>query len=409
MVLISRGKNTNIDFFKALGWSHAHDRYVQLCIYRLAAIGHLTNHLPYSEMLYKQDVKGRQMNFMDSSLKSIPHIPADKMEKFNAYIDGINTYFKTNPRPIEFIMFNYYPEPFTVADVLSIYKFIAYAGLNDICLIVEKFILEVVRETEKVDLMKLAFEPHLDHISSELIEIYKTVKHLRPLADQNTEHVPKLTNSNNWAVSGELSESGSALLALDPHMDISSQPNIFYESHFIGEDGYQMFGISAPGAPGIVMGRSNHIALGITFGMLDMSDYFIENIQGMKYERDGKFYPLIERVEKIAGKDYYFYDTSDGHTIERKLESMNKTLDNGRYLAAKYALTTDADMRAMDLFFSTVTAKTVFDVKDHLTINLLGTNYAIADTSGNIAYVQVRLTLEVNINTRLVLSYPIIV
>ncbi|KAL5246597.1 hypothetical protein ACHWQZ_G018717 [Mnemiopsis leidyi] len=388
MILLSKAKDTSTDFFKALGWSHAHDRYVQLCIFRLASQGKLTKHLPYSENLFKQDIKSQQMNLLDSSLKSLPHISTFHLKQLNSYLDGINTYIETHPRPFEFILFNYKPEPFTVADVLTIYKFIAYAGLNDICLIVEKLVLEVLRETDNSEIMKISFAPHLNELSNELIEVYKTIKDLRPIGDQETSHVPKLTNSNNWAVSGKFSQSGYPLLGSDPHMDISKLPNIFYESHYIGEDGYNIFGISAAGAPGIVMGRSKQLAFSITFGMLDMSDYFVENIENMKYERDGTFYPLTERVISIAGKDCFFYETIEGHTIERSLESVQKPIGNGRYLAAKYALTVDADTKIVDTFFSPVTAKNIFDIKKTFSINSLGTNYVVADSDGNIAYQQ---------------------
>ena len=395
MILLARAKDTSIDFFKALGWSHAHDRYVQLCIFRLASQGLLTKHLPYSENLFKQDIKSHQMNLLDSSLKSIPHISPRHLKQLNGYLDGINTYIETHPRPLEFILFNYRPELFTIADVLTIYKFIAYAGLNDICLIVEKLVLEVLRETDNSDLMKMSFSPHLDGLSDELIEVYKTIKDIRPIGDQETSHVPKLTNSNNWAVSGKLSESGSPLLGSDPHMDISKLPNIFYESHYIGEDGYNIFGISAAGAPGIVMGRSKQLAFSITFGMLDMSDYFVENIENMKYERDGRFYPLTERVISIAGKNCYFYETIEGHSIERSLESVQKPIDSGRYLAAKYALTVDADSKIVDTFFSPVMAKNIFEIKKTFSINSLGTNYVVADSDGNIAYQQVHSCFSV--------------
>merc|ERR1719204_1745972 len=145
---------------------------------------------------------------MDSSLRNLPHIPSHHMKQLESYIEGINSYFENHPRPLEFLLFNYKPELFTVVDVLTIYKFIAYAGLNDICLIVEKLVLEVFRETEHADILKMAFEPHLNHVNDELIKIYRTVKDVRPVGDQNTIQVPKLTNSNNWAISGNLSNTG---------------------------------------------------------------------------------------------------------------------------------------------------------------------------------------------------------
>ena len=56
MILKSRGIDSNIDFFKALGYSHVHDRYVQLCLFRLASQGLLTKFLPYNDASYKVHV-----------------------------------------------------------------------------------------------------------------------------------------------------------------------------------------------------------------------------------------------------------------------------------------------------------------------------------------------------------------
>ena len=389
MILVARGKDSSTDVFKAMGWSHAHDRYVQMCLIRLASQGLLTKYLPYNKVLFKTDLKSQQMKLLDHSLDSLPHVHPDHMKLLTAYVDGINSYFQSHPRPLEFILFNYEPANFTAVDVLTIQNFIAYAGLNDICLIVEKLVLELFRETSHADILQMAFGPHLDHATDELIEIYKTIRDMRPLGDQNTAHVPKLTNSNNWAISGKLSESGFPIMGSDPHMDISQLPNLFYESHYIGEDGYKSIGISAAGTPGNIMGRNNHLAYSLTYGMLDMSDYFIENVENMQYERDGKFYALQERVVQIAEKDCYFYETNDGHTIERSLESVHEPIGTGRYLAAKYALSTEADVAALHIYFSAVSAKSVFDVKDKIAINVLGSNFVLADSSGNIAYQQV--------------------
>ena len=57
----------------------------------------------------------------------------------------------------------------------------------------------------------------------------------------------------------------------------------------------------------------------------------------------------------------------------------------------KHDLLEDADSAMVDLLSSGVLAKNIFEMKDKLAVNLLGTNYVLADTSGNIAYQQVNI------------------
>ena len=390
MILVSKGRNSHVDMFKALGWSHAHDRYVQICLFRLAARGELTKHLPFAESARKQDIKSNQMNLRESSKKSLPHMETRHVNQMQAYVDGINEYLRSHIRPLEFMLINFNPEPFDVVDVLAIYKFISYAGLNDICLIIEKLIIEVTQETDQINLLKDTFYPHLEIVDDELIEIYRSIKDIRSIAVQETAHVSKLTNSNNWVVSGNRSESGKPIMGSDPHMDISKTPNIFYENHYVGDDGHTFFGISTPGFSGYIMGRSRHIAMSFTYGMLDMSDYFIENVNSRKeYERDGEFFAFKERMVIIAGKTYYFYDTLEGHTLERSLEGSEQPISAGKYLATKFSLTIQADTYIPNLFNIPLDAKTVYDVQDSLKLNSLGTNLLASDSLGNIAYQQV--------------------
>ena len=70
-----------------------------------------------------------------------------------------------------------------------------------------------------------------------------------------------------------------------------------------------MVGVCIPGTPGIVIGRNNYIAWGLTNVMLDDTDFYIENIDssGTKYLYSGLWVQLTEREEEInvRGKGNY--------------------------------------------------------------------------------------------------------
>jgi penicillin amidase len=65
-------------------------------------------------------------------------------------------------------------------------------------------------------------------------------------------------NSNNWAVDGSLSATGKALLAGDPHLDLTL-PSTWYQVDIQGPT-LQVQGVTFPGGPFVVIGRNQHIA-----------------------------------------------------------------------------------------------------------------------------------------------------
>lgn len=68
--------------------------------------------------------------------------------------------------------------------------------------------------------------------------------------------------SNNWAVNGPLVASGKALMAGDPHLNLTL-PSIWYE--IAGSSpSYNFSGVSIPGAPLVLIGRNQHISWSMT-------------------------------------------------------------------------------------------------------------------------------------------------
>ena len=78
-----------------------------------------------------------------------------------------------------------------------------------------------------------------------------------------------------------------------------------------------MVGVCIPGTPGIVIGRNNYIAWGLTNVMLDDSDIYIEknDSSGTKYLYNGIWVQLTEREEEInvRGKGKYKFKVLSTH------------------------------------------------------------------------------------------------
>jgi penicillin amidase len=70
------------------------------------------------------------------------------------------------------------------------------------------------------------------------------------------------------------SASGHALLANDPHL-YPRIPPVWYVAHFQAED-IDVAGATLPAIPGVIIGHNQRIAWGVTAGMADCEDLFIE-------------------------------------------------------------------------------------------------------------------------------------
>ena len=81
--------------------------------------------------------------------------------------------------------------------------------------------------------------------------------------------------SNSWALSGERTASGRPLLAGDPHRGIEF-PNVYHQCH-LRCDEFDAIGMGFPGVLGFPhFGHNAEVAWGITHGMCDDTDVFVE-------------------------------------------------------------------------------------------------------------------------------------
>ncbi len=109
--------------------------------------------------------------------------------------------------------------------------------------------------------------------------------------------------SNNWAVAPGRTRDGYALLANDPHLDLSL-PSIWYEAHLVVPGRLDVYGVTIPGAPTIVLGFNRSVAWGFTNTEGDVTDYYVETVDDqrapLRYQLDGQWRPLELRVERYA-------------------------------------------------------------------------------------------------------------
>jgi len=106
--------------------------------------------------------------------------------------------------------------------------------------------------------------------------------------------------SNNWAVAPQRTLAGHAILAGDPHLDLTV-PSIWYEAHLVVPGDLDVYGVTIPGAGGIVIGFNQSVAWSFTNTQSDVMDYYVERVDDSlsptHYWLDGSWQPLELRTE----------------------------------------------------------------------------------------------------------------
>ena len=110
--------------------------------------------------------------------------------------------------------------------------------------------------------------------------------------------LPTVSASNNWAVTGSRTAGRGPVICFDPHMEVNRLPAIWYEAVMHTDEDYRI-GITMPGVPGLVMGRTSSLAFGFTYGFMDMVDYFIEECRDGRCRRGDGWSDIKARAETI--------------------------------------------------------------------------------------------------------------
>jgi len=232
-----------------------------------------------------------------------------------------------------------------------------------------------------------------------------------PLADGAQAGECQDRGSNNWAVSPRRSASGAALLAGDPHLELTL-PSIWYEAHLVvhpsarrtspkrvGEgatqspaaplgDSLDVYGVTIPGLPGIVIGFNRNVAWSFTNTENDVLDLYAEVLdhprRPQRYLLDGTWRPLERRLERYLGRHgevlatdtvYHTHRGPLALTGDRPTSLRWLVLEAGGaegLLRAQHAATVDQWLDAMQAFKTPAQNGVVADRAGNIAIRSLG-------------------------------------
>lgn len=271
---------SRVDVAHGLGFAHAQDRFFQMDLLRRQAAGELSE--LFGEQALPIDRRHRVHRFRSRAGAVLAAMDAADRDVLEAYVGGVNDGLATlDGRPWEYLLLQTRPAPWRPEDtVLAVQAM--YFLLND-----EKGAGESTRGMIRDLLGREAFEflaPLGDSWDAPIVgEAYGPLPvpgpeslDLRTEADSG-EAPPRAAalldrasaaavGSNNWAVAGEHTAHGGALLANDMHLPLQL-PHVWYRVSLAFPDAggeRRVTGVSLPGTPSVVVGSNGDIAWGFT-------------------------------------------------------------------------------------------------------------------------------------------------
>ena len=287
------------DLFMAQGYVHAQDRLWQMEYHRRTGHGQLAE--VFGPVALEVDRFLRVLGFSRVARREAAALDGEARMAIEAYVRGVNAYIARHARrlPIECTILRLRPRPWEPADVLVWGKVMA---LN----LSENWAAEALRARIVAAVgaeRAAALEP--SYPVEHPLAVPRGVRYRADLGADALRAASAASpfvggagsqGSNAWVVGGERTSSGKPLLANDPHL-VLRMPALWYENHLCGGD-YHVTGASIPGSPGVIIGHNERIAWGVTNGMNDVQDLYIEkfdDVDPARYEFEGQW----ERAEIV--------------------------------------------------------------------------------------------------------------
>lgn len=376
-----------LGYAAAVGYAHAMDRPLQLWLTRLIGQGRLAECLKDDPATLAIDVVMRKLGFRHRAREDAGTLAPELRLALDAYAAGVNAGLAAHGVPFELKLVKYRPEPWIAADCLMIGMLMGYIGLAQTQQDIEKFILQAIQGGVDLAKLKALFVPHLDDLSEARLVAIRKLKIAEAIAPDALTLFPGLRASNNWAVAPARSASGKAVYCSDPHLEVNRLPAVWCEIVARVGEGWRI-GITVPGAPSMVMGRTDRVAFGLTYGFMDQIDYFIEEVRGGACRRGDDFEPAFSRVESIyrkgGGKTEIEVHASRHGTIEHG----DGRLADGFYLARAWSGESGGAAATFAALQELARARNVDEARKAASKASISANWIMADADGRIAYQQ---------------------
>ncbi|PVG81210.1 penicillin acylase family protein [Nocardioides gansuensis] len=333
--------DTDADLARAQGFVHAQERFFEMDLRRHVTSGRLAE--LFGEDALQTDKFIRTMGWRRVAERELALVSPDTRELLGEYAEGVNAYLdQRGPTRLaeEYAVMGlaglrYTPEPWTEVDSLAWLKAMAWDLRGNMVEEIDRVMASLDHDPAQVAQLypPYPYDQHppivqgggvVDGVFEQHASGNSTRNPRRPAYPQevvdalervrrDVAAMPDLLGrgdgigSNSWVVDGEHSATGMPILANDPHLGVS-MPGIWMQMGLHCREmtldcTLDTSGFTFSGVPGVVIGHNADIAWGFTNLGPDVTDLYLEQIEGATWLQDGKAKPLELRQETIKVRD----------------------------------------------------------------------------------------------------------
>ncbi|MBT1449746.1 penicillin acylase family protein [Glaciecola sp. XM2] len=371
-----------------LGFAHAQDRLFQMDLLRRNSAGELSELV--GERAISTDERARFFQFRKRAEKIFENLPSDHKRLLTYYTNGVNTFIEEHgANGFEYTLLGAQVTPWREEDSLLV-NYSMYMDLQR---------AQVDRDFENTAIKKLFGQSMLDFLYQNSTYQAAIDESFLPLEDvaipsldvlwsperqsdasaltaktfwQPEIKEPQDIGSNNWAVSGNLTDSTSAMMSSDMHLSLGV-PAIWYRAQLNykqDEQDIAITGVSLPGTPLVVAGTNGHIAWGFTNSNVD-------NVDWIRLAQDTPTHTVEETIALPNGETHVY-------TFEMSELGPVRELAGEKYALKWVALEAyGANMQSAEMAGVTNVQQALELAKS---IAIPVQNMVVADAQGNIAW-----------------------
>lgn len=319
--------STELDAYRALGYVVARDRLFQLDLQARVGAGTLSEWVGAQALPLDRQTRDLGMPRAAEQKLAALDTSGVSWHLLRAFADGVNAYVdRLTPAqwPVEYKLLGVKPDRWQPINSLHLFNRMGFTlsyipdetarlaaramvgdSAADALFPIDAPIQQPIQPdggpAPRFALRTLPAPGHPDTAAAQLASLFRGLRPPGEVAGADPRHFA----SNNWAVAPVRSADGHALLANDPHLDLTL-PSIWYETQLVVPGTLDVYGVTIPGLPAIVLGFNRDVAWGFTNTGADVLDFYKETVNDpaspTRYEVDGKWRPLALRVEVYRGK-----------------------------------------------------------------------------------------------------------
>lgn len=407
---------SELDAYRALGYVTARDRLFQLELQARAGAGTLTELLGAGAL--EPDREARGLGLARAAERLASRLPATGPTRaaLDAYAAGVNAYIErmsAGELPLEYRLLNRRPVRWSPARTLQVALRMGYiltqdrtdldhlraAALVGSAAADGLFPLHApIQEPIQPSRARIAgpsriaapsapdsapLAPTAASQSAPLAPVRTPSRGLPAEAFHVSESAGDAAGSNNWAVAPRRTRAGAALLAGDPHLELRL-PSIWYEVQLSVPGHVDVYGVTIPGLPAVLIGFNRDVAWTFTNTEADLMDRWRETVDDpvrpARYRLDGAWMPIEVRTETYRGPHGEILATDTLRFTHRG----PLTRFGGRWLSTRWTALESADETGV--FHKAARARTARDWLGAMALyRSPPQNMLVADRAGTIA------------------------